>query len=83
MALPGAGVHTHAVVQVIANNLHRDHPILTEQEAARSLGWIADQLDQGRQFDVPKTKRREDGVIHAVIEPIHQEMFGGRVRVAR
>ena len=81
-ALYAAYTH-YAVAQVIAKNLHRDDPILAEQEAARSLGWIADQLDQGRQFDIAKTKRREDGAVHAVIEPIHEEMFGGRVRVAR
>jgi len=76
--------YTHYVVaQVIAKNLHRDNPILAEQEAVRARGWIADQLDQGRQFDMAKTKRREDGLAHAVIEPIHEEMFGGRVRVAR
>lgn len=56
---------------------------MAEQEAAQARGWIADQLDQGRQFDMAKTKRREDGVAHAIIEPIHEEMFGGRVRVAR
>lgn len=75
--------YTHYIVaQVIAKNLHRDKPILAEQEAVRARGWIADQLDQGRQFDMAKTKRREDGAAHAVIEPIHEEMFGGRVRVA-
>ena len=76
--------YTHyAVAQVIAKNLHRDNPILAEQEEMRAWRWIADQLDQGRQFNVAKTKRREDGAAHAVIEPVHEEMFGGRVRVAR
>ncbi|WP_336975189.1 hypothetical protein [Sphingobium aromaticiconvertens] len=76
--------YTHYVVaQVIAKNLHRDNPILAEQEAVRARDWIADQLDRGRQFDMAKAKRREDGAAHAVIEPIHEEMFGGRVRVAR
>jgi hypothetical protein len=76
--------YTHYVVaQVIAQNLHRDNPVLADQEAMRARGWIADQLDQGRQFDMAKAKRREDGAAHAVIEPIHEEMFGGRVRVAR
>lgn len=74
--------YTHYVVaQAIAQNLHRDNPTLAEQEAVRARGWIADQIDQGRQFDIAKTKRREDGAAHAVIEPIHEEMFGGRVRV--
>lgn len=74
--------YTHyAVAQAIAKNLHRDNPILAEQEAARAREWIADQLDRGRQFDMAKTKRREDGAAHAVIESIHEEMFGGRVRV--
>ncbi|QNE33655.1 hypothetical protein F1C10_16255 (plasmid) [Sphingomonas sp. NBWT7] len=76
--------YTHYVVaQAIAQNLHRGNPVMAEQEAVRARGWIADQLDQGRQFDMAKAKRREDGAAHAVIEPIHEEMFGGRVRVAR
>lgn len=81
-ALYAAYTH-YAVAQVIAKNLHRNNPILAEQEVLRARGWIADQLDQGRQFDMAKTKRREDGVTHAVIEPIHEEMFLGRVRVQR
>ncbi len=76
--------YTHYVVaQVIAKNLHRDNPVMAEQETAQARGWIAAQLDRGRQFDMAKAKRREDGAAHAVIEPIHEEMFGGRVRVAR
>ena len=76
--------YTHYVVaQVIAKNLHRDNPTLAEQEAVRARDWIADQLDQGRQFDMVKAKRREDGAAHAVIESIHEEMFPGRVRAAR
>ena len=74
--------YTHYVVaQAIAQNLHRDNPVMAEQEAAQARSWIADQIDQGRQFDMAKAKRREDGAAHAVIEPIHEEMFGGRVRV--
>lgn len=76
--------YTHYVVaKAIAQNLHRGNPVMAEQEMARARDWIADQLDQGRQFDMAKTKRREDGMAHAVIEPIHEKMFGGRVRVAR
>ena len=75
--------YTHYVVaQAIAQNLHRDNPVMIEQEMVRARSWIADQLDQGRQFDRAKTKRRDDGAAHAVIEPIHEEMFDGRVRVA-
>src|SRR3546814_1093770 len=70
----------YVVAQAIAQNLHRGNSLMAEQEAAQARGWIADQLDQGRQFDMAKTKRREDGVAHAIIEPIHEEMFGGRVR---
>src|SRR3546814_5832087 len=80
------GVQTCALpifAQAIAQNLHRGNSLMAEQEAAQARGWIADQLDQGRQFDMAKTKRREDGVAHAIIEPIHEEMFGGSVRVAR
>ena len=76
--------YTHYVVaQAIAQNLHRDNPVMIEQEMVRARGWIADQLDRGRQFDMAKAKRREDGAAHAVIEPIHEEMFGGRVRAVR
>ena len=80
-ALYAAFTH-YAVAQAIAKNLHRDNPTMAEQEMVRARGWIADQLDQGRQFDMAKTKRREDGAAHAVIEPVHEEMFGGRVKVA-
>src|SRR3546814_16131897 len=73
----------YVVAQAIAQNLHRGNSLMAEQEAAQARGWIADQLDQGRQFDMAKTKRREAGVAHAIIEPIHDAMFGGRVRVAR
>lgn len=76
--------YTHYVVaQAIAQNLHRDNLVMAEQEMVRARGWIADQLDQGRQFDMAKAKRREDGAAHAIIEPIHEEMFGNRVKVAR
>lgn len=75
--------YTHYVVaQAIAQNLHRGSSVMAERETVRARGWIADQLDQGRQFEMAKAKRREDGATHAVIEPIHEEMFGGRVRVA-
>ena len=60
-----------------------DDPAMADRETRQARGWIADQLDQGRQFDMAKTKRREDGVAHAVIEPIHEEMFAVRVRVQR
>jgi hypothetical protein len=81
-ALYAAYTH-YLVAQAIAQNLHRDNPVMAEQEMARARGWIADQLDQGRQFDMAQAKRREDGIAHAIIEPVHEEMFGGRVRVAR
>jgi hypothetical protein len=76
--------HSHYLVaQAIAQSLHRNDSAMAEQETARARGWIADQLNQGRRFDMAKAKRREDGLTHAVLEPIHEEMFGGRVRVAR
>lgn len=81
-ALRAAYSH-YVVAQVIAQQLHRNDPAMADQESRKAQFWIADQLDQGRQFDMAKTKRREDGVAHAVIEPIHEEMFAGRVRVAR
>jgi len=81
-ALYAAYTH-YLVAQAIAQNLHRDNPVMAEQEMARARGWIADQLDQGRQFDMAQAKRREDGTAHAIIEPIHEEMFGNRVKVAR
>lgn len=76
--------YTHYVVaQAIAQQLHRNDHAMVDQETKQARGWIANQLNQGRQFDMAKTKRREDGLAHAVIEPIHEEMFAGRVRVAR
>lgn len=80
-ALRAAYSH-YVVAQVIAQQLHHNDPAMVNQEIRQALSWIADQLDQGRQFDMAKTKRREDGVAHAVIEPIHEEMFRSRVKVA-
>lgn len=56
-------------------------PALAYQDALRARGWIADQLDQGQQFDMARTERREDGVTHADSEPIHEKMFWGCGRV--
>ena len=42
--------------------------------------WIADQLDQGRVFEPGKVRSNEKGVA-AVVEPMHEEMLRGRVRM--
>ena len=49
------------------------------RENARVREWIADQLDQGRVFEPGKVRSGEKGAM-AVVEPIHEEMFPGRVR---
>lgn len=72
----------YIVAQAIANRLHKgDHEGLA-RENARVREWIADQLDQGRVFEPGKVRSSETGVA-AVVEPIHEEMFPGRVRAQR
>lgn len=72
----------HIVAQAIAKGLHKGDAEGAEREAAQAREWIADQLDRGRTFERAKVQRGDQGM-RAVVEPIHEEMFGQRVRVAR
>lgn len=72
----------YIVAQAIANRLHKGDPEGVARENARVRDWIADQLDQGRVFEPGKVRSSEKGVA-AVVEPIHEEMFPGRVRAPR
>jgi len=74
--------HSHYLVaRAIANGLHKGDAVGMEREAAQAREWIANQLDQGRTFERAKVHRGDQGAM-VVVEPIHEEMFGGRVRVA-
>ena len=70
------------VAQAIARGLNKGDPDGVARDAARAREWIADQLDRGRVFEPGKVRSGENGTI-AVVEPIHEEMFPGRVRVPR
>lgn len=70
------------VADAIANTLHKGDPDGAARELARAREWIADQLDRGRVFEKGKTQTTDKGKI-VVIEPIHEEMFGGRVKAQR
>ncbi|WP_272800890.1 hypothetical protein [Sphingobium sp. AntQ-1] len=70
------------MAQAIANRLNKGDPEGVARENARLREWIADQLDQGRVFEPGKVRSSEKGVV-AVVEPIHEEMFPGRVRAQR
>jgi hypothetical protein len=72
----------YMVAQAIAKGLNKGDPDGAAREIARAREWIADQLDRGRVFEPAKVRDGEKGAV-AVLEPIHEEMFGGRVRVAR
>jgi hypothetical protein len=72
----------YMVAQAIAKGLNKGDPDGAARDAARAREWIADQLDRGRVFEPGKVRSGENGTV-AVVEPIHEEMFPGRVRVAR
>lgn len=69
----------YIVAQAIANRLHKGDPEGVARENMRVREWIADQLDRGRVFEPGKVQSNEKGVA-AVVEPIHEEMFPGRIR---
>lgn len=69
----------YIVAQAIANRLHKGDPEGVARENARVREWIADQLDRGRVFEPGKVRSGEKGAV-AVVEPIHEEMFPGRIR---
>ena len=66
----------------LAETLNRNDPAVIAADVARAHDWIADQLDKGRVFD-PLKSRDEGGVSKVVVEPIHEEMLGKRIRVER
>ncbi|WP_010336797.1 hypothetical protein [Sphingobium yanoikuyae] len=70
----------YMVAQAIAKGLNKGDPDGTARDAARAREWIADQLDRGRVFEPAKVRDGGKGAV-AVVEPIHEEMFPGRVRV--
>ncbi|MBB4642956.1 hypothetical protein [Rhizorhapis suberifaciens] len=72
----------YMVAQAIAKGLNKGDPDGAARDAARAREWIADQLDRGRVFEPGKVRSGENGTV-AVVEPIHEEMFPGRVRVQR
>lgn len=72
----------YMVAQAIAKGLNKGDPDGAAREIARVREWIADQLDRGRVFEPAKVRDGDKGAV-AVVEPIHEEMFTGRVKVAR
>lgn len=72
----------YMVAQAIAKGLNKGDPDGTARDMARAREWIADQLDRGRVFEPAKVRDGGKGAV-AVVEPIHEEMFPGRVRVQR
>lgn len=72
----------YMVAQAIAKGLNKGDPDGAAREIARVREWIADQLDRGRVFKPAKVRDGEKGAM-AVVEPIHEEMFPGRVRAQR
>lgn len=72
----------YMVAQAIAKGLNKGDPNGTARDAARAREWIADQLDRGRVFEPAKVRDGGKGAV-AVVEPIHEEMFPGRVKSMR
>ena len=72
----------YMVAQAIAKGLNKGDPGGEAHDAARAREWIADQLDRGRVFEPAKVRDGGKGAV-AVVEPIHEEMFPGRVRAQR
>jgi len=72
----------YMVARAIANGLNKGDPGGAARDAASAREWIADQLDRGRVFEPAKVRDGEEGAV-AVVAPIHEEMFPGRVRTQR
>lgn len=72
----------YMVARAIANGLNKGDPEGAGRDAANAREWIADQLDQGRVFAPGRVRDSEKGAV-AVVEPIHEEMFPGRIRAPR
>lgn len=69
----------YMVARAIANGLNKGDPEGAARDAAHAREWIADQLDRGRVFAPGRVRDSEKGAV-AVVEPIHEEIFPGRVR---
>lgn len=69
----------YLVAQAIAKGLNKGNPEGAVSDTARAREWIADQLDRGRVFEPAKVRDGDKGAV-AVVQPIHEEMFPGRVR---
>lgn len=72
----------YMVAQAIAKGLNKGDPDGEAHDAAQAREWIAAQLDRGRVLEPAKVRDGGKGAV-AVVEPIHEEMFPGRVRVQR
>lgn len=72
----------YLVAQAIAKGLNKGDPDGAARDAAQAREWIADQLDRGRVFTPGKVQSGKNGTV-AVVEPIHEEMFPGRVRAQK
>ena len=72
----------YRVAEAIAKGLNRGDAEGAARDAAHAREWIAYQLDRGRVFQPAKVQDSEKGAL-AVVTPIHEEMFPGRVRAPR
>ena len=72
----------YRVAEAIAKGLNKGDPEGAARDAAHAREWIADQLDRGRVFAPGRVRDSEKGAV-AVVEPIHEEMFPGRIRAPR
>lgn len=70
------------MAQAIAKGLNKGDPEGAARDEAHAREWIADQLDRGRVFTPGKVRDGGKGAV-AVVEPIHEEMFPGRVSAQR
>lgn len=78
----GTAHRNYLVAQAIARGLNKGDPEGAGRDAAQARGWIADQLVRSRVFEPAKMRGSDNGTV-AVLQPLHEEMFAGRVRVAR
>tara|TARA_R110000868_G_scaffold398594_4_gene671840 strand:+ start:1695 stop:1982 length:288 start_codon:yes stop_codon:yes gene_type:complete len=78
----GTAHGNYLVAQAIARGLNKGDPEGAGRDAAQARGWIADQLVRSRVFEPAKMRGSDNGTV-AVLQPLHEEMFAARVRVAR
>ena len=72
----------YRVAEAIARGLNKGDPEGAARDAAHAREWIADQLDRGRVFGPGKVRDTDNGRL-AAPQPIHEEMFPGRIKVPR